>query len=78
MEKNSISIGNQLKTNPVLIVMDYAFGEQAYETIDELLKPYKVGKTKTLLNVESVSIMGKAGILERWKRRYYDSKRPCE
>jgi hypothetical protein len=21
--------------------MDYAFGEQAYETIDELLKPYK-------------------------------------
>ena len=26
---------------PVLIVMDYAFGEQTYETIDELLKPYK-------------------------------------
>ena len=52
---------------PVLIVMDYAFGEQAYETIDELLKPYKVGKTKTLLNVESVSIMGKAGILEGGK-----------
>jgi hypothetical protein len=26
---------------PVLIVMDYAFGEQAYETIDELLKPFK-------------------------------------
>jgi hypothetical protein len=51
----------------VLIVMDYAFGEQAYETIDELLKPYKVDKTKTLLNVESVSIMGKAGILEGGK-----------
>jgi hypothetical protein len=47
--------------------MDYAFGEQAYETIDELLKPYKVDKTKTLLNVESVSIMGKAGILEGGK-----------
>ncbi len=45
---------------PVIIVMDYAFGEQAYETIDELLKPYK---KQTLLNVESVSIMGKAGIL---------------
>lgn len=45
---------------PVIIVMDYAFGEQAYETIDELLKPFK----KDLhLNVESVSIMGKAGIL---------------
>lgn len=45
---------------PVLVVMDYAFGEQAYETIDELLKPYK---KETFLNVESVSIMGKAGIL---------------
>jgi hypothetical protein len=48
----------------VLIVMDYAFGEQAYETIDELLKPYK---KETLLNVQSVSIMGKAGILEGGK-----------
>ncbi|NHM02744.1 DUF6909 family protein [Flavobacterium difficile] len=57
----------KVKDKPVLIVMDYAFGEQAYETIDELLKPYKVGKTKTLLNVESVSIMGKAGILEGGK-----------
>ncbi len=56
-----------IKDKPVLIVMDYAFGEQAYETIDELLKPYKVGKSKTLLNVESVSIMGKAGILEGGK-----------
>jgi hypothetical protein len=49
---------------PVLIVMDYAFGEQAYETIDELLKPFKEDGRKTLLNIESVSIMGKAGILE--------------
>jgi len=45
---------------PVLIVMDYAFGEQAYETIDELLKPFN---KDFHLNVESVSIMGKAGIL---------------
>lgn len=52
---------------PVLIVMDYAFGEQAFETIDELLKPYKTGKGKIFLNVESVSIMGKAGILEGGK-----------
>jgi hypothetical protein len=50
---------------PVIIVMDYAFGEQAYETIDELLKPYHETKDKkSFLNVESVSIMGKAGILE--------------
>jgi hypothetical protein len=55
------------KDKPVLIVMDYAFGEQAFETIDELLKPYKVDKNKIFLNVESVSIMGKAGILEGGK-----------
>ena len=56
------------KEKPVIIVMDYAFGEQAFETIDELLKPYKAEKkSKTFLNVESVSIMGKAGILEGGK-----------
>ena len=48
---------------PVIIVMDYAFGEQAYETIDELLKPYRVDNKKLFLKVESISIMGKAGIL---------------
>ena len=57
-------VGNE---SPVLIVMDYAFGEQAFETIDELLKPYKEGKKITFMNVESVSIMGKAGILEGGK-----------
>jgi len=56
------------ESKPVIIVMDYAFGEQAYETIDELLKPYKESKDKkVLLNVVSVSIMGKAGILEGGK-----------
>ncbi|MFH6603074.1 DUF6909 family protein [Maribacter algicola] len=53
---------------PVIFVMDYAFGEQAYETIDELLKPYKVRKKKDVfLNIASISIMGKAGILEGGK-----------
>ena len=53
---------------PVIFVMDYAFGEQAYETIDELLKPYKEGKKNTIfLDVASISIMGKAGILEGGK-----------
>lgn len=52
---------------PVILVMDYAFGEQAYETIDELLKPYKTKGKKVHLNVESISIMGKAGILEGGK-----------
>ena len=52
---------------PVIFVMDYAFGEQAYETIDELLKPYKHKGKNIHLNVESLSIMGKAGILEGGK-----------
>ncbi|MCB0597026.1 MAG: hypothetical protein H6557_25070 [Lewinellaceae bacterium] len=52
---------------PVIIVMDYAFGEQAYETMDELLKPYEVDGKKIPINVQSISIMGKAGILEGGK-----------
>ncbi|WP_117883846.1 DUF6909 family protein [Aureibaculum luteum] len=53
---------------PIIIVMDYAFGEQAFETLDELLKPFICKKEKTHhLNVESVSIMGKAGILQGGK-----------
>lgn len=48
----------------VLIVMDYAFGEQAYECLDELLKPYERGELEYPMRVETVSIMGKAGILE--------------
>ncbi|MBC2843870.1 DUF6909 family protein [Winogradskyella flava] len=51
----------------VLFVMDYAFGEQAYETLDEFLKPLKVNGTKVPLDVKSISIMGKAGILEGGK-----------
>ena len=58
----------KLEENPVIIVMDYAFGEQAYETMDELLKPYTYkNNTKAHLDVKSVSIMGKAGVLEGGK-----------
>ena len=64
-----IKTSNTITKNnaPVILVMDYAFGEQAYETIDELLKPYKPKGKKGHLNVESISIMGKAGILEGGK-----------
>ncbi|NNF85333.1 MAG: hypothetical protein HKM26_02215 [Winogradskyella sp.] len=51
----------------IIFVMDYAFGEQAYETMDELLKPFNGQGDKTHLNVRSISIMGKAGILEGGK-----------
>jgi len=58
---------NSLEENSVIIVMDYAFGEQAYETMDELLKPYENSNEKKYLDVKSISIMGKAGILEGGK-----------
>ena len=58
---------NSKDENPVIIVMDYAFGEQAYETMDELLKPYAADNEKVHLDVKSVSIMGKAGILQGGK-----------
>jgi len=52
---------------PLLLVMDYAFGEQAYETMDELLRPYPGPDGPRNLRVESIAIMGKAGILEGGK-----------
>jgi hypothetical protein len=59
---------NNTKNAPVIIVMDYAFGEQAYETMDELLKPFSLNENEEKhMNVESISIMGKAGILEGGK-----------
>jgi len=68
LKKSSFPTAMLTESKPVIIVMDYAFGEQAYETIDELLKPYQETKTnKIFLNVESVSIMGKAGILQGGK-----------
>lgn len=67
--KTDIEVGKDFNSNekPVIFVMDYAFGEQAYETIDELFKPIKANGEKVHLNIESVSIMGKAGILEGGK-----------
>ena len=66
-EKTNYKILNYKNEKPVIIVMDYAFGEQAYETMDELLKPYRDNLKNHHLNVVSISIMGKAGILEGGK-----------
>ena len=51
---------------PVILVMDYAFGEQAYESMDELLRPYHVPGDERVYDmpVTSINIMGKAGILQ--------------
>ena len=56
-----------IEDKAVIFVMDYAFGEQAYETLDEFLKPISVNGKKVHLDVKSISIMGKAGILEGGK-----------
>jgi len=59
-----VSLPDDLKKRPVIVVMDYAFGEQAYECFDELLKPYERDGENIALDVVSAAIMGKAGILE--------------
>jgi len=60
--------GEKYSSNDVLIVMDYAFGEQAFETMDELLKPMnRYSDHPILMKVDSISIMGKAGILSGGK-----------
>jgi len=62
-----ISNGRKEICEDILIVMDYAFGEQAFECMDELLKPLELEDRKIPVNYESISIMGKAGILEGGK-----------
>ncbi|MCL1833601.1 MAG: hypothetical protein FWG49_03775 [Leptospirales bacterium] len=57
-----IEIKDSSNDKPVIIVIDYAFGAQAFEVMDELLTPYTRGK-ETHFNFRSISIMGKAGIL---------------
>ncbi|MEB2775270.1 hypothetical protein SYJ56_08115 [Algoriphagus sp. D3-2-R+10] len=58
-----VKLPKEIEKRPVFVVMDYAFGEQAYECFDELLKPYDKEGESIPLNVVSTSIMGKAGIL---------------
>jgi hypothetical protein len=48
---------------PVILVMDYAFGTQAFELIDSLLHPMVMDGGEKNLNLRSLSIMGKAGTL---------------
>lgn len=51
---------NLKQIQPVLLVIDYAFGTQAYETMDELLSHFCL---EPRIHIASISIMGKAGIL---------------
>ncbi len=62
-----LKLPTEKKKKPVIVVMDYAFGEQAYECFDELLKPFEKDGRTLPLDVVSASIMGKAGILRGGK-----------
>jgi hypothetical protein len=48
---------------PVILVIDYAFGAQAFEIMENLLEPLNVGERTVSIDFSSISIMGKAGIL---------------
>ena len=52
------------EAKPVLLVIDYAFGTQAFDIMDELLTPTHMDGKEIVLNIESISIMGKAGVLQ--------------
>ncbi|EKD34231.1 MAG: hypothetical protein ACD_75C02423G0007 [uncultured bacterium] len=51
------------ETKPLLIVIDYAFGTQAFDIMDELLQPERIAGVDQSLRIASISIMGKAGVL---------------
>ena len=61
--KNTPFSGLKFSGDDVVMVFDYAFGEQAYEIMDELLRPYDYNGEIYTMKVRSISIMGKAGIL---------------
>lgn len=61
--KNTVFANHKYQGDDVILVFDYAFGEQAFEVMDELLRPYEVKGEVYMMKVKSVSIMGKAGIL---------------
>ncbi|MBU0945909.1 MAG: hypothetical protein KJ804_00870 [Proteobacteria bacterium] len=51
------------KEKPVILVIDYAFGTQAFDIFDELLCPYRIEEKTVVFNIVSISVMGKAGTL---------------
>jgi uncharacterized protein DUF6909 len=51
------------KEKPVILVIDYAFGAQAFDILDELLCPCDFEDKTVSFKFESINIMGKAGTL---------------
>ena len=59
----AVSLPEDPGKSPIILVMDYAFGTQAFELMDELLSPFKKNSKNVPHNFQSISVMGKAGIL---------------
>ena len=59
----NIKIAESAETAPVLLVIDYAFGAQAFEIMENLLESYGKDGASIAFDYSSISIMGKAGIL---------------
>jgi len=51
------------KEKPVIVVIDYAFGAQAFDILDELLCPGHFEDQTITFSIKSINIMGKAGTL---------------
>lgn len=51
----------------VIFVMDYVFGEQVYEMMDELLCCNELEVVSKVMFVQLINIMGKVGIFEGGK-----------
>lgn len=51
------------KEQPVILVIDYAFGTQAFDILDELLCPCHLDGQTVTFNIVSINVMGKAGTL---------------
>jgi hypothetical protein len=51
------------KEKPVIVVIDYSFGAQAFDILDELLCPCHFDDKSVLFAIKSINIMGKAGTL---------------
>jgi len=58
-----ITNGHSPENKPLILIIDYAFGAQAYEVMDELLSPHVIDDIDHYFHFKSISIMGKAGIL---------------
>ena len=59
----NIHIPDQESQAPVILVIDYAFGAQAFEIMENLLEPINLGERTIPFDFSSISIMGKAGIM---------------